>query len=89
MADLREGYHADRHPDVLRNDRTADQVLIEFLETFEVHHNVYEARRSDGNVAQDEFVHYYRTISWCTDQDDYFNLGVKSVWGLRGDANPY
>jgi len=35
LADIRDLYRADRHPDVLTGKRTADQVLVEFLETFE------------------------------------------------------
>ena len=63
--------------------------MVEFLETFEVYHGVFENRRSDGNVGMDEFIGYYSTISWCTDSDDYFNLGVKGVWGMREGQNPY
>lgn len=38
--DLRGVYSAAKHPDVLSGKKTEDQVLNEFLETFEVHHSM-------------------------------------------------
>lgn len=89
MAELRERFQAARHPEVVNSNRTEDQVLIEFLETFEIHHNIYKHKRQDGNIGQDEFTDYYRTVSWCDDSDDHFNLTIKCVWGLRNDSDPY
>jgi Ca2+-binding EF-hand superfamily protein len=33
--DIKGTYSADRHPDVMQGKRTSDDVLVEFLETFE------------------------------------------------------
>lgn len=38
--DIRGVYNGQRHPDVLSGKKTEDQVLVEFLETFETHHSV-------------------------------------------------
>lgn len=38
--DIRGLYNGSRHPDVLSGKKTEDQVLTEFLETFEMHHNI-------------------------------------------------
>lgn len=35
MQQLKDLYHAERHPDVMSGKRSTDQVLVEFLETFE------------------------------------------------------
>ena len=35
IEDIRELYNADKHPDVMSGKGTSDQVLVEFLETFE------------------------------------------------------
>ena len=37
--DIRGTYNARLHPDVKSGKRTEDEVLLEFLETFEQHHN--------------------------------------------------
>jgi len=59
------------------------------LETFDLHHNSFKQRRSDGNVSLVEFVDYYRFISWLIDSDDYFNLIIRSIWGMAPSENPY
>jgi len=38
--DIKDTYKTEKHPDVIAGKKTAEQVLIEFLETFEQHHNM-------------------------------------------------
>lgn len=38
ISDIKGVYNAKRHPDVLQRKRTEEQVLMEFLETFETHY---------------------------------------------------
>jgi len=38
--DIKDSYNASKHPDVLSGKKTKDQILVEFLETFEQHHNI-------------------------------------------------
>jgi Ca2+-binding EF-hand superfamily protein len=38
--DIKGVYSAAKHPDVLSGKRTEDEILNEFLETFESHHNM-------------------------------------------------
>ena len=40
IEDLKGVYDTSKHPDVLSGKKSRDQVLIDFLETFEQHHNV-------------------------------------------------
>ena len=46
-------YDASQHPDVLKGDKTEDDVLREFLDTFDVGGIV------DGKVTRQEFESYY------------------------------
>lgn len=87
--DLRSSYNAAKHPDVLCNKKTTDQVLVEFLETFETHHNILNGTAADGRVTMDEFIEYYRNISASIDNDIYFAQIMNNSWNLRGDASPY
>lgn len=89
IRDLRGCYNASKHPDVLSNKKTPDQVLVEFLETFETHHNIRNASMADGTVTLDEFVEYYRNISSSIDNDVYFAQVMNNSWNLKGDASPY
>lgn len=89
VRDITGSFKTDKHPDVLEGKRTPEQVLVEFLQTFEAHHNMSKGESSDGKVTLDEFVEYYRNISSSIDNDDYFALMMNNSWNLRGDASPY
>lgn len=43
MDDIRDLYKADKHPDVLTHKRSENEVLEEFLDTFEQHHLILVA----------------------------------------------
>lgn len=78
--DIRMTYNADRHPDVRAGKRTAEEVLQEFLDTFDV-------GTRDGKVTRDEFEQYYENVSASIDDDDYFQLMMWNAWEL-GDRRP-
>ena len=48
VSDIKASYNARKHPDVLQGKRTEDSILVEFLETFEAHHNLKTGQRGDG-----------------------------------------
>jgi hypothetical protein len=62
---------------------------MEFLETFETHHNVAPGSRNDSIVTEEEWVDYYTNISASIDNDEYFALMMNNSWNLSGDANTY
>jgi Ca2+-binding EF-hand superfamily protein len=82
--DIKGKYDASRHPDVKSGKKTEDEILKEFLETFEMHHNVMNGAKSDGMVTTDEFVEYYTNISANIDNDAYFDLMITNAWNLDG-----
>lgn len=38
--DIKDLYNATKHPDVIQGRKSEEQILMEFLETFEMHHSV-------------------------------------------------
>ncbi len=38
--DLKDTYDASRHPDVISGKKTEDDILTEFLDTFELHYSL-------------------------------------------------
>ena len=72
--DIKAKYDASKHPEVKSGKKTKDEVLKEFLETFEMHHNVMHGNKSDGVVSIDEFIEYYTNISANIENDAYFDL---------------
>ena len=82
-------YNPQKHPAVIEGRKTPQQVLGEFLETFETHHNLLYSEAADQTITQEEFVEYYNNVSAGIDDDLYFAQMMNSSWNLSGDANPY
>lgn len=61
--------------------------MKEFLETFEMHHNVMHGNKADGMITLDEFIEYYTNISANIDNDAYFDLMMSNAWNLDGKNN--
>ena len=71
-------YDASKHPEVISRVKTAQQVLVQFLNTFEV------GGARDGVVTKQEFINYYANLSASIDNDDYFELMIRNAWHLSG-----
>jgi hypothetical protein len=48
--DIKGTYNAKLHPDVKTGKKTEEEVLMEFLDTFEVHHAMANPNDRDGKV---------------------------------------
>ena len=62
---------------------------MDFIETFETHHNLRTRESRDGKVTLQEFIEYYANVSVSIDSDEYFQLMMKNSWNLTGDAQTY
>jgi Ca2+-binding EF-hand superfamily protein len=67
--DIRGVYSAKTHPDVKSGKKTEDEVLGEFLETFELHHSMNGGGSRDRSVTIEEFLEYYNNVSASIDND--------------------
>lgn len=86
MKDIRQTYNAKEHPDVKQGKKTEDEVLTEFLDTFEVHHSMKHPEDRDGKVTLKEFQEYYASISSTIDNDQYFELMITNAWNLNNQT---
>ena len=86
ISDIKGTYNASKHPEVISGKKTEDEILVEFLETFEAHHIELYGGTHDSNVTRDEFIEYYTNVSSSIDRDDYFELMMKRAWKM-GDEN--
>lgn len=84
LSDIKGVYNASKHPDVIQGKKTEDEILFEFLDTFEAHHspNVDDAR--DGRVSKAEWIEYYNNVSMSIDDDRYFEVMMTNAWDLDG-----
>jgi len=89
VSDIKASFNARKHPDVLQGKRTEDSILVEFLDTFEAHHNLKTGQRGDGSVTLEEFIDYYGNISASIDNEAYFELMINNAWNVKGDAATY
>lgn len=87
--DIKDIYNASKHPEVQQGKKSEQQILMEFLETFEMHHNIKHMQDRDSRITLDEFLEYYTNISVSIDNDDYFALMMNNSWNLKGDAETY
>ena len=69
LEDIKSKYNARYHPDVKNGKRTEDEVLLEFLETFENTYNYLCGTENDGKVTIEEFMEYYENVSMSIDDD--------------------
>jgi len=84
--DIRDVYSAKNHPDVRAGKKTEDEVLDEFLETFELHHNISDKSLNDHRITMEEFVEYYNNVSASITEDVYFETMITNAWKLKGNA---
>jgi Ca2+-binding EF-hand superfamily protein len=83
IADIKSVYNAKKHPDVLSGKQTEEDILLEFLDTFEAAFATKTGGKSrDGKVTLEEFMEYYQNISCSIDNDDYFDVMMNNTWNL-------
>lgn len=83
QTDIKHTYNAKKHPDVLAGKRTEEDILIEFLDTFEAAFaSKNQGKTRDGRVAFEEFMEYYQSVSASIDNDEYFEVMMTNTWNL-------
>ena len=88
LEDIRGTYNASMHPEVKSGKRTEDEILTEFLETFETHYNTITGGQSDGTITPQEWLEYYTHVSASIDNDAYFELMMSNTWNIASANNP-
>ena len=88
--DIRGRYNAKKHPDVMSGKQTEEDILYEFLDTFEAAYSIKhgDTKSRDRSVNMDEWLEYYQNISASVDNDDYFELMMTNTWNLDNRPKP-
>ena len=81
--DIKDVYNAKNHPDVKLGKKTEEEVLSEFLDTFEQHYALNHPGSRDKKITFDEFIEYYNNISMSIEDDRYFELMITNAWNLN------
>ena len=69
LDDIKHFYNAKQHPDVKTKKKTEDEVLGEFLDTFELHYSMKHPGDKDRKINLREFMEYYNNVSASIDND--------------------
>jgi hypothetical protein len=80
--DIKGRYNAANHPDVKMGKKTEEDVLYEFLDTFEQHYSLNHPGQRDRTISLNEFIEYYNNISCSIDNDEYFEMMIRNAWNL-------
>lgn len=76
--DIKQLFTTRGHPEVRSGAKTEDEVLGEFIETFEIHHSLKPMK--DYNVFLEEFVNYYTVVGATVSDDKTFEYILRSSW---------
>lgn len=87
LDDIRGKYNGKMHPDVKAGKKTEDEVLTEWLSTFEAHFNMVTDGEADGKITPEEFIEYYTHVSANVDTDSYFEVMMSNCWNLDSRNN--
>ena len=86
ISDIRGVYSCGKHPDVVSGKKTEDQILGEFLETFETAHSMRNNEAPNHVVTKEEFEEYYNNISASIEDDAYFSTMMNNAWKLTEES---
>ncbi|MGL4950215.1 MAG: EF-hand domain-containing protein, partial [Mycoplasma sp.] len=86
IEDIKDKYNARQHPDVKSGKRTEDEILLEFIETFESTYNYLNGGQADGQVTWEEFMEYYEDVSMSIDDDSYFEVMMNNAWRMNSNT---
>ena len=86
LDDIKKVYNAKFHPEVKSGKKTEDEVLGEFLDTFELHHSLKNPNDKDRKINIKEFNEYYNNVSASIENDQYFELMITNAWNLNNKS---
>ena len=82
LAALNSSQHAQQTCDIKKIE---DQILQEFLDSFETAHAMRNNETPNYVVTKEEFEEYYNNISASVDDDAYFKLMMENAWKLTDE----
>lgn len=74
-----QNFHPNRHPEVMCGNCREEDIMQEFLDTFDV------GNVQAGYCTRDEFVKYYHNVNMVTNDDSYLELVLRRVWDVNED----
>jgi Ca2+-binding EF-hand superfamily protein len=76
---LKRRFNVRYNVDVLTGKRSEEEAFGEFLHSLEYHFSSYKDK-FDRKINLDEFIDFYNMVSFCVENDEHFEVMVKSTW---------
>ena len=86
LNEVKRWFNTKNNPQVLNGEITEEDLYSRFIETFGNHHNLYSGIR-DKRVTWNEFLDYYKFISFVTPDDDLFEAIIIAAWKLENTGD--
>jgi len=80
LEDFKLKFNPKFHPAVLDGKKTEDNVLLDFLSSFETFHEYLYGMPDKNTVSLQEFQEYYSYLDLLFDTDEDFKHYIESVW---------
>ena len=88
LNEIRKNYNPNLHPEVLKGNKSSQEELSEFLDVVEyIFSLLNQEKAGDDVITIEEFLDFYKNISFAINDDEYFNSIVSNVWGLNKTKN--
>lgn len=79
LNDIKNSYSARYHPDVRKGRKSESEILAEFLDTFEAHHNLFSSIR-EPRVMRKEFRAFYSIVGVVFNDEETFQQILKGTY---------
>jgi Ca2+-binding EF-hand superfamily protein len=82
-------YNKNNHPDVINNKKTGEEIFCDFIDMINIfkEYNEFLYNKKFDFWSLNEFVEFYTQISMGITDDEYFEVLMKSVWGLEDNSD--
>lgn len=80
ISTVEQSFCAVGHPDIKLGKKKQDEILNEFINSFEMHHAMHAGK--DKSVSLEEFLQYYSFVSFGIENDLYFEQLINNTWRL-------
>lgn len=83
IEEIKDGYKYKTHPDVLKGKKNPEEILAEFLDNVDYHFKLLKNNADENEMKFNDFIDFYKNISFAYTDTDSFNDNLKAVWGLE------
>ena len=81
-SDIANVYDSSKNPEVIEGKKTHDQVLLEFLNSFDGLRG-----NNDGTISKQEWDGYYTNLGMSVPSDEYFIRMMEQSWAISEDES--